>query len=369
MSNLYLDLLQLSLLVFSFAFLVIIIKYFSNGLKGLHLVIFCFGALISGTFFNGVYINNALITGLIYPFFVPLFYAMGPALLLHAKRLMGEPIKGDAIHYAPALILLVDLVFYALLNPEVYKDNMLWVMEGNFLKLSHSFIFSGTFLFTAYVMPTSVYAIYTIVLMFRKKAIRRNRDLFALLCSVVILTPLLQDVVNYYIIEQRLLSFMNIDYARGLLVISAPIVLIHATRFVRTNTSLSEVLRTSSKISKKKTFNQEEVSAVQRCIEEELENTASLLLSPGITKELFIDQTDLNRYEWDTYFIASSLRFADVKKKVRIHHAKRMIDDGYLEKYSVEALTFEVGYRSRASFYSAFEKETGLKLTEYRKES
>lgn len=366
MSNLYLDLLQLSLLVFSFTFLTIVLKNFFEVVRGVHLIVFCFGAVVSGVFFNGLLLKNPMIISVIYPFMVPAFYVMGPAMFLHSKRYTGGLRQADLWHYAPALLLLLDLVIYGLSFPEMYEKNMVHAMEGNFIKMEHSFIFSGTFLFTAYVVPTSAYALWTLIQLGRSGEWRRARGLMVLLVTIIVLTPFLEDVVRYFIWGDRFLSIVTLDQSRILLVLSAPALLFHVVAYVNFTVFAGKLYVSRLASKKSRGSLSKDYSNLQEWIDAEYEDVSSVLLSPGISKELYMDQTDFLREDWERFFKELGMSFNELKKAVRIHHSKRLIREGYLETHSVEGLTLEVGYRSRASFYKAFETETGTKLAIYR---
>lgn len=52
----------------------------------------------------------------------------------------------------------------------------------------------------------------------------------------------------------------------------------------------------------------------------------------------------------------------------RVHYAKEKIDQGYLDKLTLESLRSECGFGSRTAFFYAFKKEFGLSPNEYWKE-
>jgi AraC-like DNA-binding protein len=57
--------------------------------------------------------------------------------------------------------------------------------------------------------------------------------------------------------------------------------------------------------------------------------------------------------------------FNDLINKYRIEHFKQIISTTGGKKYSIVGLAHEVGFSSKASFYRAFKKETGLTPTEF----
>lgn len=364
MPSLYFDLLQLTLLLLSFAFLAVVVKFIFKELRGLHLIIFIFSALLSGLFFNDTYMNKSFIITLCYPFFIPLFYAIGPALWLHYKSLQATLHPKDLLHYLTPVVLLLDVAIFALTHQDHYQQNLIFATDGSFLSLEHSFFFSGTFLFTAYPFVTFCYALFTLgVALYRKQSFQLGFRV--LLFSIIVLYPFLQDIVNLYITEIKLLP-IPADTSRVLLTLSAPPVLVHAFLYLRNNNPIKNILKKRTSKPQPIVLKTKDSAALEEYINAEKENPKSILLQAGITKDVFIPETPFSREEWDSYFNRYETRFSELKKQIRIEHAKRLIKSGYLQKYSVEALSLEVGYRSRTSFYNAFEQVTGNKLATFR---
>lgn len=51
--------------------------------------------------------------------------------------------------------------------------------------------------------------------------------------------------------------------------------------------------------------------------------------------------------------------------KLRIKYAKQKIAEGYLDKFSIEALLFESGFNSPQTFYRNFKKFEGITPKDY----
>jgi AraC-like DNA-binding protein len=71
---------------------------------------------------------------------------------------------------------------------------------------------------------------------------------------------------------------------------------------------------------------------------------------------------------WRSYFKSKDTTFLIVKKRMRIDHATQLIVNGYLDNHTVEALTSEIGYASRSTFYSAFQEIKGMPFPQYLQE-
>lgn len=59
--------------------------------------------------------------------------------------------------------------------------------------------------------------------------------------------------------------------------------------------------------------------------------------------------------------------FSDYKKIVRIHDACKLLDEGYLEKNTIESLAELIGFTSYHTFYIAFKSITGTSTQDYAK--
>ena len=96
------------------------------------------------------------------------------------------------------------------------------------------------------------------------------------------------------------------------------------------------------------------------------QNTSNVLLDEDVNKLNFIRTTPYSADQWENYFDVTGRGYVDLKKRVRIAVALNLIKDEFLNTYSVEALSKEIGYKSRTSFYNCFEEITGSKFPEFR---
>lgn len=68
-----------------------------------------------------------------------------------------------------------------------------------------------------------------------------------------------------------------------------------------------------------------------------------------------------------SYFLKQQyeMSFAAYKNSLRMDHAKKLIEDGYLQNNTIEALAGECGFASRTSFSKAFKNETDVSPSQY----
>lgn len=91
-------------------------------------------------------------------------------------------------------------------------------------------------------------------------------------------------------------------------------------------------------------------------------------LREDYTMDLLVSDSGFSAAAWRTYFKSKNTTFLVVKKRMRIDHATQLIIDGYLDHHTVEALTSEIGYASRSTFYTAFQEIKGKPFPQYLQE-
>lgn len=330
-------------------------RYKGNS-KSPFLIIFILLSVISGTFFNDIYLDNSAIVQLCYPFITPFFLLLGPSLWLHYKD-SSRNTQLAIFHFLPSFILFLDHISFTLINEAAYQLSVLKAIEGNFYNLQVSWFFSGTFELLIYPIVTCGYAIAIIIdiLLYRKF----RKDALLLLCiTIVSLTPFLLNVINSYLNKEVLIKVVSLDASRILLGLVLVPLYAHSYLY-HTDTSKNRIVG----------FFDDKLSAldpIKLVVETEKTNPESQLLQSGISKDAFIKAFPYPPDLWELYFKNNATTFTHVKKMVRIAHAQRLINDGFLTTYSVEALCSAIGYQSRTSFYQAFNEVTGIKFKDYR---
>ena len=89
------------------------------------------------------------------------------------------------------------------------------------------------------------------------------------------------------------------------------------------------------------------------------EISQQIFAQPKINVDQLSHLTNIEAMRWKNYLSDENMSFADLKKKFRIEYAQRLIEQGFLEKYTVDSLSETIGYSSRTSFYSAYKAVTG----------
>lgn len=345
----YTDILQLILFLFIVTLFIGLYIRVREGVKSPFLFVFIILSTISGAFFNDIYIDSSYIIRLCFPFITPMFLALGPSLYIHYRA--SSNIKTDHLyHFLPSILLVFEHIVYSMIKSEQYTHAIRNASLGNFTNINISFFFSSTFEFLVYPLVTMVYASIICYNLLTSKHTRVRDGLFLLAATIVCLTPILENVIYYYFYQTELIRFISVDASRILLGIILLPLIIHTYLFHNKRTSIPFSKQLSS------------VQPLERYINEQMDDPNTVLLTPGIKKDEFIRNSSFDEEMWELYSKNTGLNYTDLKKKVRIAHALRLINEGYLQQYNIDALSKAIGYRSRTSFYNAYEEITGSKF-------
>lgn len=89
-------------------------------------------------------------------------------------------------------------------------------------------------------------------------------------------------------------------------------------------------------------------------------------LQPGFSLSTVSDEIKIPIHQI-SYYIKNryDLTFNEWKNEVRVHHAMSMINDGQADNLTLESISIQCGYRSRANFVDAFKKVLNQTPSEY----
>jgi hypothetical protein len=82
------------------------------------------------------------------------------------------------------------------------------------------------------------------------------------------------------------------------------------------------------------------------------------VLFQEFTKQNLAEISLISCSDWDTFFTEQRFSWPEFKNRVRIRYALQELNSGYLATKTVESLSLELGFKSRKSFYTAFEAVT-----------
>lgn len=360
MHPLLLDFAQALLFILCFIYISHTLCKHKFGAKGIHLSALFVSSFITFVFYTSALLDLHYINGILYPFALPFFYITGPAAYLYVKSSVGRFRKSELWHYIPFAFFLIDLLLHAVKYPFAYEQNVLHVFEGRFAVLNHSMFFSPLFIFNLLPAYLFSYLFYTLYLSHQL----RSKSFTRYLCyslSIFCMGLAISNLTISNLVQFEKATLISIVVLMSITLSVAGYKLI---ALIQKNMSIRESVKNSG--SANLSVDAGIIHIIEEHVRQEYENPNSPLLNHSITKEQYFELYDVPKNAWEHYFALQGMRFGQLKKDVRIHRAKNLINQGYLQTYSVEALSEEVGYQSRTSFYSAFEQISGLKFTTYR---
>ena len=358
MSDLLYDFFQVCLVLMVFS-IVVVGYYIRNSPKNaFSLLLFLLIGICSGGLLNDMLLKQYLFTPVVFPFIVPLFYALGPLLLVHYRSHYDESSAKDLLHFLPVGFLFLDTIIHQMVFPQDFMTNTELARAYNFREANFSFFLSGAFILVTYPCYILGYASYILVEHLGNKR-NKKQLIFIFLLIVALMSIVLQDLVLYYHLDLRLFP-VDINIVRFSLSLIGPLLLFYSLVVFKTaiNKRLSRP---------KGSLTDLKILEIDSFTHKETFNDDSPIYQKGMGKIEYIAASPFSEKEWENYLRANSMTFSDYKRKVRIERTKHLIQEGYLVNYSIESLSDEVGYRSRSSFYASFEQTAGMKLSEFRK--
>lgn len=336
--------------------------------------------VLNATFLTDVQIVGDAVVKVMYPWFIPLFFLVGPGLYGSYCSINERRNRWHIIHYLPVIIgyviLIVQLAFF---NDRFYETVQLahelrWDTTGIFWP------FSDKWILLAYPFHVLLYVFTSISKLNANKA---KLPLYILpLAQGVFLIPLLD--INYYFLTGENLIFTNDEVLRyimfGLVFLIFWDVVNIRPRMQKAKEAEIKAFEAEKEVERQAALIQEAPKEIYPnagkitnrdfvlYIDELIQGNEELPFNKHSKKANFIKKSPFKSTEWDNFFFDTSTNFGFFKKYVRIQRAIGLMEEDYLENDSVESLAKTVGYSSRAPFYIAFEQIMGKSLTDYRED-
>ena len=336
--------------------------------------------VLNATFLTDVQIVGDAVVKVMYPWFIPLFFLVGPGLYGSYCSINERRNRWHIIHYLPVIIgyaiLIVQLAFF---NNRFYETVQL-AHELRWSTTSIFWPFSDKWILLAYPFHVLLYVFTSISKLNENKA---KLPLYILpLAQGVFLIPLLD--INYYFLTGENLIFTNDEVLRyimfGLVFLIFWDVVNIRPRMQKAKEAEIKAFEAEKEVERQAALVQDAPKEIYPnagkitnrdfvlYIDELIQGNEELPFNRHSKKANFIKKSPFKSTEWDNFFFDTSTNFGFFKKYVRIHRALRLMEEGYLENQSVESLAKTVGYSSRAPFYLAFEQIMGKSLTDYRED-
>jgi hypothetical protein len=336
--------------------------------------------VLNATFLIDVQIVGDAVVKVMYPWFIPLFFLVGPGLYGSYCSINERRNRWHIIHYLPVIIGYVILIAHlAFFNDRFYETVQLahelrWDTTGIFWP------FSDKWILLAYPFHVLLYVFTSISKLNANKA---KLPLYILpLAQGVFLIPLLD--INYYFLTGENLIFTNDEVLRyimfGLVFLIFWDVVNIRPRMQKAKEAEIKAFEAEKEVERQAALIQEAPKEIYPnagkitnrdfvlYIDELIQGNEELPFNKHSKKANFIKKSPFKSTEWDNFFFDTSTNFGFFKKYIRIQRAIGLMEEDYLENDSVESLAKTVGYSSRAPFYIAFEQIMGKSLTDYRED-
>jgi len=336
--------------------------------------------VLNATFLTDVQIVGDAVVKVMYPWFIPLFFLVGPGLYGSYCSINERRNRWHIIHYLPVIIgyaiLIVQLAFF---NNRFYETVQL-AHELRWSTTSIFWPFSDKWILLAYPFHVLLYVFRSISKLNENKA---KLPLYILpLAQGVFLIPLLD--INYYFLTGENLIFTNDEVLRyimfGLVFLIFWDVVNIRPRMQKEKEDEIKAYEAEKEAERQAALVQEAPKEIYPnagkitnrdfvlYIDELIQGNEELPFNKHSKKANFIKKSPFKSTEWDNFFFDTSTNYGFFKKFIRVQRAIGLIEEDYLENDSVESLAKTVGYSSRAPFYIAFEQIMGKSLTDYRED-
>ena len=333
------------------------------------------------TVLNAIFLTdiagNAIVK-VMYPWFIPLFFLIGPGLYGSYSSVEDRKGRWHLIHYIPTFIGYVTLIIELGFFNDYFYNTVQLARDLKWESTSIFWPFSDKWIILAQPFHTLLYVIWSVSKLTKSKA---RLPLFVLpIAQCVFLIPLLD--INYHFLTGEFLIFANDKVLRYIMfglvflifwdvVNIRPRMQKEKEAEIKAYEVKKEAERQAASIQEapKEIYpNAEKVATTEIVlyIERLIQGDEEFPFNKHSKKAEFIKYSPFKNPDWESFFSATSTNFGFFKKYARIHRALRLIEEGYLDNQSVETLAKAVGYSSRAPFYLAFEQIMGESLTAYR---
>lgn len=319
---------------------------------------------------------------LFYSNFTPFWYLLGPFLYFYVRNTLKDQLSfsgTDYLHLIPFVIHAINMAPY-LFSPFSYKLEVAKLIIADFNNVR---LIGGGFLYPTAIATASrpiiilFYCIASSVLLYKYKAVKLlfKQNRMVLIWIIVLIVTIFIVVISYFLVTLILFE----GYISKLDVQSKPAHLLSGIAFFLLPTCLflffPQILygmpiagiSKSKKASKKNTTHE---------TEDPLTETANLItdyilnekayLNPDFDIINIINELDIPRHHIVYCFSEIlQIKFTAYRSKLRIEHAKKLLQEGTADTLSIDGIGAQSGFSSRSGFYATFKAETSMTPSQY----
>ena len=385
-----------------FTMLLSIILLFSNwniNRNAIYLALFLISSSIYGiTHYFVIYGKSPFWFAIFYNHFTPLMLLLGPFLLFYVRGTLNDTAalkKRDWIHFIPALVHLIGIIPYTLqpFSEKIQIATIIIQDIDQILNINNNYFYSTTVNFVIRPVMLLGYIVYCMYLIWKRFAITNfdaNIPKKQLLISFRWLIILIVSLF-FIVIEFLIITFNSIHIKPSVgLVNSYPLYILSGVTYGIMSLSLllfpnvlygipKRVPKTAITVSKKIKKQKQVVPQLEEIIN--LEKDPFFDLSENIKAYLekerpFLDAdfsiSDIalamhvpqNHVSYCINTIMQT-KFSTLKADLRIRYATELFSGKLKESYTIEGISQQAGFKTRASFYGVFKEKTGMTPTEF----
>jgi AraC-like DNA-binding protein len=348
---------------------------------------------------------------LLYNQFSPAYFLTGPMLFFYVRGTITDKIdltRKDILHFIPAFIILINVFPYILL-PTDQKDTIIMHVisaHDDINSFNTNWLIPADLNFIIRALLILAYIGYSFQLLKRyqkdnsaHKNSPKNQELITMrwlymliACMLIIFIGYIYVAVSYSLkinsgnaLNRILFNFFNISGMAAFIAI--PLILITFPQILYGIPAATRLpYQKNTEIPAEKSvayYDQHEpaVIPVQEITEEETIAEPFTELASAVMAYLQSEKPYLsNDFSIDTLARAMAvprhhlyycmnrvirIKFPDLRNKLRVEHAKKLLESGEHKNLSIEGIGFQSGFSSRSNFFSAFKKETGSTPSAY----
>ena len=368
-----------------------------------------FGSFFVLTYGNILFSKNPVILALLSMGFPALFLLVGPFLFFYIRSILRDNTRlnrWDYLHFAPFVYILLGILPYAFFTDWAYKLKVGAAIVENWHNLPAKFpnpnrLISPYWNERLRIVHGLLYAVLCWGLLFRYRAnlfynskksphVRLIKRWIVLLCLMFSLLMAIRAVQGYYMLTIKnkdqffqvssdlilicgvgyvllniaLLLFPHIFY--GLPVLLEGIRLEEGSSSSLHKTGEAEADRSEAK------YNGPYPASTASFYRDKVENALTLWIGTKVyvSKDVSLHELsiaiDIPAHHLSYYFNqVLQQRFTDWKNKLKIEYACARIQEGALQKQTIESLAMECGFNSKPTFNRAFRELTGQTPSAY----
>jgi AraC-like DNA-binding protein len=377
--------------------LILLINNWDINRNAIYLALFLICASIYGiAHYFVVYGKSSFWLAIFYNHFTPLMLLLGPLLLFYVRGTIKDNFRlsnWDAVHFIPALIHLIGIIPYSLLpfEEKIRIAHTIITNVDEIITINTNYFYNSAISFVIRPVLLLGYILYCMMLLWKRFKNSKldvdvpQKQLFiSLRWLIILLVSLFFIVFEFLIITYNSLTikpsvglinsyplYILSGAAYGIMSLSLlmfPNVLYGIPKRIVEKEKNKEV-----KLKKHVVTLQDESAPLEEDPFYELSESIKVYLEkerPYLNSDFSLSdialamQVPQNHVSYCINTIMQT-KFSTLKADLRINYTLELFSGKLKESYTIEGIAQQAGFKTRASFYSAFKEKTGVTPTEF----